>query len=175
MSLDSYDSPTFLSQKDVYVFGLSLMQMMAAVGIAGFWFLMGLMTPYSTMVRLLMTVGLSMVSFVVVFVQVSGLSLPMFVFLLLLRSFIKPGYEGPRSAIEDGDVNWARSLEKGALGREKKSRFGFLKFWAKGVEVDKVDMAKREMEAEVSRQVNEAGKAAESAVRDGIRALVKGR
>ena len=175
MNMDSYDSPTFLSQKDVYIFGLSLMQMMAAVGIAGFWFLMGLMTPYSTMIRLILTVVLSMASFVVVFVQVSGLSLPTFVFLLLVRSFIKPGYESPRSYIEEGDVNWARTLERAEAGHEKKSRFGFLKFWAKGVDEDKVGMAKREMEAEVSRQVNESGKAVESAVRDGVRALVKGR
>ena len=38
MSLGSYDSPTFLGQKDKYMLGLSLPELMVSMGIGAFWF-----------------------------------------------------------------------------------------------------------------------------------------
>ena len=43
MDMGSYDSPTFLGQKDKYLMGLSLPQLMVAAVVGVFWFLVSLM------------------------------------------------------------------------------------------------------------------------------------
>ena len=43
--LGAYDSPTFLGQKDRYMMGLSLPELIIAMVIAGGWFLVTLALP----------------------------------------------------------------------------------------------------------------------------------
>ena len=47
MALGSYDSPTFLGQKDKYLMGLSLPELLMAMGVAFGWFLVTLFFPIS--------------------------------------------------------------------------------------------------------------------------------
>ena len=55
----SYDSPTFLGQKDKYLMGLSLPQLMVALGVAAWWFIVTLMFPYSMLTRLMLMAPLT--------------------------------------------------------------------------------------------------------------------
>ena len=50
--MGSYDSPTFLGQKDKYLMGLSLPQIMVAMGVAAWWFFVSLTLPYSMITRI---------------------------------------------------------------------------------------------------------------------------
>ena len=84
MPLGSYDSPTFLGQKDKYMLGLSLPQLMVAVGVIFFWFLVSLAFPYTTQVRLAIMTPLSSVTLALIFVRISGLSIPAYLGLTVL-------------------------------------------------------------------------------------------
>ena len=81
--MGSYDSPTFLGQKDKYLMGLSLPQLMVAIGVAAWWFFVSLTFPYSTVTRILIMVPLTGASLALLFARISGLTVPMFVLLAI--------------------------------------------------------------------------------------------
>ena len=76
MNLDYYDSPTFLGQKDKYLLGLSLPELMVAMAIGGGWFFVMLLVPLGMMFRLLLSSPLTGMSMLLLFVRISGLSIP---------------------------------------------------------------------------------------------------
>lgn len=169
----SYDSPTFLGQKDKYLLGLSLPQLMVAMGVAIGWFLVTLSFPLSVLVRSLLLVPLTGVSLALVFARISGLSIPMFILLSIKSIFSKPSYEEKSLQVLEGDPVWVTLQQQKAenpggffsklRGRQKSAMHSL-----------EAQEKQAELRAEVDKQVVESSVATEQWVRDGIRTLMKG-
>lgn len=170
MALGSYDSPTFLSQKDKYLMGLSLPELMMGLGVGFVWFLVTLAFPFSTIMRFVVLVPLTVVSMVLMFARITGLSIPMFVLLSLVRSVKKPSYEENREGLLEGPAEWVRAREAQAASRERKARGMFRR---RRLSPDGEAKA-AELRAEVDKGVTEGAAAAEQWMRDGFKTLVKG-
>ena len=167
MALGSYDSPTFLGQKDKYLMGLSLPELMMAMGVGFGWFLITLLLPFSTIMRLVVLLPLTGFSMALLFVRISGLSIPMFLMLALMRMFSKPSYEETSVLMLNGQSEWLESQE------QKGSKFGSMRKRKQKILSDN-EARQAEMKAELDKQVTEGAAAAEGWIRDGIRTLVKG-
>lgn len=170
MELGPYDSPTFLTQKDKYVMGLSLPELMMAMGVAGGWFILALMIPVGMMLRFAIVVPITVVSLMLLFVRISGLNIPRFLLLSLLRAFRKPSFEESRDLLLRGQSAWLeiqRQREEGGS-----SRFGFLKRGKKAIEIPEARQA--ELKADLDRQVTEGAVAAEQWARDALRSITRG-
>ena len=171
MNIDYYDSPTFLGQKDKYLLGLSLPELMVAMAIGGGWFFVMLFVPLGMMFRLLLSLPLTGVSMLILFVRISGLSIPAYLLLSLVRLFRRPSYEDTSQFILEGQPAWLQiqqqNLEKGS---------GFLRLLGRGRRAASIpEVQKAELKAEVDRQVNDAAVAAEGWARDAIRILARGK
>ena len=174
MPLSVYDCPTFLGQKDKYLAGLSLPQLMAGIGVGFVWFLISFLMPYSVIVRMMVVLPVTGATMALMFVRVAGLSVPMYLILGLQRMLSKPSYEAMGSLVVWGDEEWLEGQRMKAEARRSSKSRRLIPFGKN--RIDKVDLEARksEMHAEVDRQVAEGSMAMESWVRDGVRTLVKG-
>ncbi len=170
MALGSYDSPTFLGQKDKYLMGLSLPELLAALGIGFMWFLFSLMMPLSTIMRLVVIVPLTGVTVALLFMRVSGLMIPTYILLAISRAFNKPSFEETGELMLTGQIQWLESKQK----RESGSKLGGLLGKKQKLMAD-TEVQQAELRAEMDKQVMEGAVAAEQMIRDGIRTMVKGR
>ena len=171
MELGSYDSPTFLTQKDKYVMGLSLPELMMAMGVGAVWFVIALMIPVNMLVRFAIVIPVTGVSLMILFVRISGLSIPKLILLSLLRAFCKPSYEESRDLLLRGQFAWLevqRVREEGGSS----SRFAFLKRGKRALDIPEARQA--ELEADLGRQVTEGAVAAEQWARDVVRSITRG-
>ena len=172
MESGAYDSPTFLGQKDKYLLGLSLPELMMAMGIALMWFIVTLMTPYGMLVRLAMVVPATGVSLFLLFGRIAGLSIPGYFLLMLVRSFSRPSFEEVPERLLEGDSVWLEARRR----REEnagKSRFSLGSIRKKVPAIDS-EARRSEMKAELDKQITEGAVASEQWVRDGVKAFVKG-
>ena len=172
MALPVYDSPTFLTQKDKYLMGLSLPQLIMALGVTFWWFLVTLLLPYGMIIRLGVMGGLSLISMLMLFVQISGLALPKYIGLSLSRLFIKPMFEELAMYVVNGNPVW---LEGKKASAEKSGKFGMFKRGKKQLETQEAIAARMEVEAEVANQAQQGAIAIEQLVKDGLRSLARGR
>ena len=168
MPLSNYDCPTFLGQKDKYLAGLSLPQLMVGIAIAFVWFLVSLTFPYSVIVRLLVVLPLTGVSMVLMFGRISGLSIPMYCLLAVQRFVSRPSYEAAGNLVVWGDDEWLEGERMKSEARKTRRR------WMRLGRSDVADARKSELQAEVDRQVAEGSVAMEQWVREAARTLVKG-
>ncbi len=173
MHLEPYDSPTFLAQKDKYMFGLSLPELMIALGVAAAWFLVLLMFPIGVMFRLILVIPVTGVSLALLFVKISGISIPGYLTLSLVRMFRSPSYEESAESLLGGDPAWLALQEQRALGQS--SRLSFLRRGKKMAGEAVTQEREAEIRAEASRQANEGAVAVERMARDAVRTLMKGR
>ena len=171
--MGSYDSPTFLGQKDKYLMGLSLPQLMVAIGVAAWWFFITLTFPYSMVTRLLIMVPLTGVSLTLLFARISGLAIPIFVLLSIKGLFSRPSFEEVDALVMNGDPDWV------IMQRQKASGGGGFLARIKGkrsaLNTLEAQSKQSELRADVDKQVVETSKAAEQWVRDGVNTLIKGR
>ena len=172
MSLDYYDSPTFLGQKDKYLLGLSLPELMVAMAIGGGWFFVMLFVPLGMMFRLLLSLPLTGVSMLIMFVRISGLSIPAYLILSLVRVFRRPSYEETSQFILEGQPAW---LELQRQNLERGSGLSWLLGRGRRAAASMPEAQKAELKAEVDRQVTDAAVAAEGWARDAIRILARGK
>ena len=171
MELGPYDSPTFLTQKDKYVMGLSLPELMMAMGVAGGWFILSLMIPVNMMIRFAIVTPITVVSLMVLFVRISGLSIPKFLLLSILRMFRKPSFEESRELLLRGQSAWLE-LQRVRQESSGRSKFAFLKRSKKALEIPEARQA--ELKADLDRQVTEGAVAAEQWARDALRSITRG-
>ena len=168
--MGSYDSPTFLGQKDKCILGLSLPQLMGSMGIGLLWFLVTMILPYSTIVRMLLVVPLTGVSLILLFVRISGISIPLYLGLMVLRLFSKPSFEETAPLVLDGQPDWLETerqrVERTSLGSRLRRRLQSRK--------GDIEARRVEMQAEVDKQVTSGAVAAEEWVRDGVRTIFRG-
>lgn len=167
MALSSYESPTFLATKDKYMLGLSLPQLMVMLAMGLFIFVVTLLLPFSFVWRLALVVPLTAVSGVLVFGRVSGLSIPSLAFHSVVRAFSRPVYEEHQQLLVKGAVVWVEAQ------RREGRAFGWLrrgKGAASGLEMEQ---RARELRAEFDGRMVDGTVAAEQAIRDGIRTLMK--
>ena len=174
MSLGYYDSPTFLGQKDKYLMGLSMIELMISMGVAFFWFILSLLIPGGFLVRLLVTLALTGASMSILFVRIYGLSIPSYIFLSILRLFRHPSYEEGRDSVLEGDPAWL-DLQLQRQDREGNPRLLGLLRRGREAASSVPDARRAEMRAEMDRQANSAAAAAEGWARDAIRSLFRGR
>ena len=179
MPLGSYDSPTFLAQKDKYMMGLSLPELLLCMLVIFLWFVVTLLLPYPTVIRMLITAVGSLVCLLLIFVKLSGINVVIYLMLTLVRVFSKPSYEDTRSGLLYGDPAWLESQRLAAEKRSEGGRFGRImggrRKLKKQMQTQAVEERRQEVEAEVNRQFIEGAIGAESMIRDGIRSLVKGK
>ena len=171
MPLGSYDSPTFLGQKDKYMLGLSLPQLMVAVGVIFFWFLVSLAFPYTTQVRLAIMTPLSSVTLALIFVRISGLSIPVYLGLTVLRMFSRPSFEDMGEKMVLGQPEW---LEQQRLRSEREGLGSRLRRGRSRAQSVEVESKRVEVQAEVDKTVTETAVGAEQWVREGVRTLIRG-
>ena len=167
--LGSYDSPTFLSQKDKYLMGLSLPELLLSMGVAFTWFIISLLLPYGTITRLFLMAPVTVINLILIFGRISGLTIPAYVFLSIVRSFARPSFEETGDLLLGGQSAWIESQ------RQKSEKSGFLPFVRKKRSVVMPDdIRQAELKAEMDKQITEGAVAAEGWVRDGFRTLMKG-
>ena len=169
--LGAYDSPTFLGQKDRYLLGLSLPELIIAMVIAGGWFLVMLGFPLGIFLRLVVVLPLTGVSVAFLFVRISGLSIPMYLLLSLLRLFRRPSFEESRELLLEGEPAWLELRRQQQEGG--RSRFGFLRRGRKAMTIPEARQA--ELKADMDRQITEGAVAAEQWAMDAIRSIARGR
>ena len=168
--LGSYDSPTFLGQKDKYLMGLSLPELMLSLGVAFVYFILSLLLPYGTIIRLSLVAPATVVTLILLFGRISGLTIPSYAYLTVLRSFVRPSFEDTQELLLSGQSAWLEAQ------RERSKKSGFLPFFRKkGSVVMPDEVRQAEMKAEMDKQITEGAVAAEGWVRDGFRTLMKGR
>ena len=169
--LGPYDSPTFLGQKDRYLVGLSLPELIVAILIAGGWFLVTLGFPLGILLRLVVVLPLTGISVAFLFVRISGLSIPMYLLLSLLRLFRRPSFEESRELLLEGEPAWLELRRQQQEGG--RSRFGFLRRGRKAMTIPEARQA--ELKADMDRQITEGAVAAEQWAMDAIRSIARGR
>ena len=170
--LGAYDSPTFLGQKDRYMLGLSLPELIIAMVVAGGWFVVSLAFPVGILVRLLVVLPLTGTSVAFLFARTSGLSIPMYLLLSLLRMFRRPSFEESREILLEGGSAWLELRRQQQQGGSR-SRFGFLRRGRKAVTIPEARQA--ELKADMDRQITEGAVAAEQWAMDAIRSIARGR
>ena len=177
--MEYYDSPTFLGQKDIYLMGLTLIQLLALVGI-GFVIFLSLMSfPLSLLVRLLLVLPLTGISGFLLFGRIAGLSVPVYLLSAMTAPFRRMVYEESLTQSLNGTDVWLKQQELRAAGvAEKKglaSGLGFLGSKRR----EAADMASgnqgKEAKAEVEKGLAEGSRAAEQWVREGVGAVFRGR
>ena len=169
--LGPYDSPTFLGQKDRYLVGLSLPELIVAILIAGGWFLVTLGFPLGILLRLVVVLPLTGISVAFLFVRISGLSIPMYLLLSVLRLFRRPSFEESRELLLEGEPAWLELRRQQQEGG--RSRFGFLRRGRKAMTIPEARQA--ELKADMDRQITEGAVAAEQWAMDAIRSIARGR
>ena len=169
--LGPYDSPTFLGQKDRYLVGLSLPELIVAILIAGGWFLVTLGVPLGILLRLVVVLPLTGISVAFLFVRISGLSIPMYLLLSLLRLFRRPSFEESRELLLEGEPAWLELRRQQQEGG--RSRFGLLRRGRKAMAIPEARQA--ELKADMDRQITEGAVAAEQWAMDAIRSIARGR
>ena len=169
--LGPYDSPTFLGQKDRYLLGLSLPELIVAMLIAGGWFVVTLGFPLGILLRLVVVLPLTGVSVAFLFVRISGLSIPMYLLLSLLRLFRRPSFEESRELLLEGEPAWLELRRQQQEGG--RSRFGFLRRGRKAMTIPEARQS--ELKADMDRQITEGAVAAEQWAMDAIRSIARGR
>ncbi len=172
MSLGSYDSPTFLGQKDKYFLGLSLPELMVSMSVGAFWFFLTFLVPAGFIVRILIALPLTGGTMTFIFFRVSGMSIPSYLLLSLVRLFRRPSYEENQEAILDGSSAWLAIQDRNS---EKKPMFFGLVGRSRRAVASVPDARKAEIKAEMDRQMTDTAVGMESWARDAIQSLVKGK
>ena len=169
--LGFYDSPTFLAEKDRYLMGLSLPELMITLGVAACWFGFVFLFPLGTVFRLLLVLALTGCSMIILFFRISGLTIPVYLLLSVVRLFRRPSYEETRELLLEGEPAW---LELQRQRREGgRSRFGFLRLRRRSVAIPEARQA--ELKADMDRQITEGAVAAEQWAMDVVRSVARGR
>ena len=171
MPVPVYDSPTFLGAKDKYMFGLTLPQLMIVFFVGVSWLMVCMMLPYGTIIRMGCTGAATVASAALLFLRISGISIPMYLFYTILRLFSKPAFEEQRDLLVGGNVVWLEQLEAGY----KWYQIGFLRKKKAELETDEAMIVRMEMEAEVNRQMSNTATSMEQWMREGIRTVMGGR
>ena len=172
-----YDSPTFLGQKDKYLFGLTLVQLMMLLAVGFLIFMLSLALPFEFMKRMLLVIPATGGMAVLMFVRLAGLSIPAYVYSSILGLLRQPSYEVKKELVLSGEPGWVE-----AHNQRSGSRMGPRRRVAAEVKVpeeeieDEFDFEARkvEIQAEIDKQVTAGAVAAEQWVREGVRTLFKG-
>ena len=182
MALPDYESPTFLGQKDTYMVGLTLPQLLASLTLGGVWFLFCLLLPYGMVVKLGAAGALTGLTVLLLFGRLAGMSVPGYLALSLARSFHKPGWEDLAEDAVAGDPDWlalrewrAERAELARAAGKRRGMFSFLRGRGRQA-LEEVAPAERrsEVAVDLEKGVSDMSMALESNVRDAVRTLVKG-
>ena len=132
---------------------------------------MTLTFPVGVLLRMGLVRPLTGVSMVFLFVRISGLSMPVYLLLSLLRLFRRPSFEESRELMLEGEPAWLELQRERREGR--RSRFAFLRRGRRAVRIS--DARQAELKADMDRQITEGAVAAEQWAMDAIRSITRGR
>ena len=172
MSLGTYDSPTFLGKRDVYLLGLTMPQIAASGGIAVAWLLLAMMFNITMQMRLIVFGPMYLFTLAMVFVKPFGLMLPILALLWLKYLFVKPTYESDPVQLIDGHLE-RLPASADAVGLKAKLR-KLLPFMRKVSKDDAFEARTSEAKAEASKQADEMMRNAHTGVLDLLKSLWKG-
>ena len=171
MNIGPYDSPTFLNQKDKYMLGLSLPEMIIAMAVAGGWFIVLLFFPLGMVTRLILVLPCTGTTMAFLFMRISGLTIPMYILLSILRIFRRPSFEEVQDYVVRGEPAWLELQRQRAEGGG--SRLGFLGRGRK-LAASVPEARQAELKAEMDKQVTEGAVAMEHWARDAVNSVLKG-
>ena len=168
-----YDSPTFLSQKDKYFMGLSMIQMLGMVAIGGISFLFSLMLPVGIFVRIALVVAATASMGVLVFGRIAGLSVPNYLMLMALSPLRRTVYEEDPEVLVAGSSEFLLALEEkeARAKRERGESDGWLARGREFATSDENAQRRNELKAEVNKGMVEGAQSLEGMVKDGFRNL----
>ena len=170
MALTSYDSPTFLGQKDKYLIGLSLPQLMILIGVAFTAFIFTLMIPGGFLVRLMVVIPITGFLGVLLFARIAGLSIPMYLVQAVSYMFRRPVYEEHQLLLLNGAPVWLEAqVQKSGGGFFGKLRRGR----SKAANSLEMEQRANELRTEFDSKVVESSVATEQLIREGIRTVLR--
>ena len=177
-----YDSPTFLSQKDKYFMGLSLVQMMGVVVIAFMMFFVSLMLPVGLLVRVGCVGVATLVISCLVFGRIGGLLIPSYMLLMLLAPMRRTVYEEELEVLLAGSDEFLAALEEKEAralahtqgGGDRGSGEGWLRRGKDFATSEENANRRNEMMADVNKGMVEGASSLEGMVKDGLRNLKGG-
>lgn len=168
-----YDSPTFLSQKDKYFMGLSMVQMLGIVAIAGITFVFSLMLPFGLLVRVIVVVVATVGIGVLVFGRIAGLSVPSYVLLMALSPLRRTVYEEDPGVLVAGSSEFLAALEEkeARAKRDRGENDGWLARSREFATSEDSAQRRNEMKAEVNKGMVEGAQSLEGMVKEGLKNL----
>ena len=176
--LAPYDSPTHLGQKDKYMMGFSLPELIVCFLIFGVSFGICMALPYNILIQCGIAIPMGAISVFLLFFKKWGLSVPHCLYYLISRTFKKPVYEDVAEVLISGPPAWLamqHAKEEGVVEKKKKLRF-IPTMGSKRVRdsrqavVDNKDL----LATEAERTLDEGARAVDGWLREGIRIVMKG-
>lgn len=168
-----YDSPTFLSQKDKYFMGLSMVQMLGVVVIAFVMFFLSLMFPAGMVYRVLAVGVGTLVTSVLVFGRIAGLTIPSYVWLMVTSPMRRTVYEEDAAVLLAGSTEFLAALEA-KYEREHRGEVRGDGWLARGREMatgEETAERRGEIRAEMEKGMVEGVQSLEGMMKDGLRSL----
>lgn len=169
-----YDSPTFLSQKDKYFLGLSLVQVMGVVVIGMVLFILSLTLPFGLMLRIGFVAAGTAVGTILGFVRIAGLSVPGYMMLMLMAPLRRTVYEEDAEVLLVGSSEFLALLEERESRQQASSGARGGNWVSKGRELatgDEMAARRGEIAVEVNKGMIEGAQAVEGMLKDGLRSL----
>lgn len=168
-----YDSPTFLSQKDKYFMGLSMVQMLGIVAIAGMTFMFSLMLPMGILMRVVLVVVVTVGLGVMVFGRIAGLSVPNYLVLMALSPLRRTVYEEDPEILVAGSSEFLLALEEkeARAKRDRGESDGWVARTREFATSDETAQRRNELKAEVNKGMVEGAQSLEGMVKEGLRNL----
>lgn len=173
---EAYDSPTFLSQKDKYFMGLSMVQMLGVVVIAFVVFFLSLTFPGGMWMRVIVVAVGTLVVSVLVFGRIAGLSIPGFVFLMVTSPMRRTVYEEDSEVLLAGSSEFLAALEakEAREGRGEPRGDGWLARGRELVTGEETAERRGEIRADLEKGMVEGAQSLEGMLKDGIRSIKGG-
>lgn len=173
MALPAYDSPTFLGRKDRFLLGMSMAQLgVCALVAVCWWFFLQWTTGLELIPRAVVFGICQGATVAVLFVRLSGLSVPAYCWLMLKQMLRKPFWESSRDWLVNGVPDpAAEARAERAVG--KRSLLGRLLPVGQKAELE-LDERRYELQAEGEQAMEESMRAGQDFVKEGMRALWRG-
>ena len=106
LTVEPYDSPTFLSRKDKILFGMTLKQMGLVMGGGFFWLMLALSLDQSLLTSFMIFTPLHLAIVVCGLVRPGGVMVPVYVGLMLKSFVTSPVYSVGSDELRGGLLEW---------------------------------------------------------------------
>ena len=188
--MGTYDSPTFLGNKDKLVMGMTIGQVGVFIGAGVFWLMLALSFEFSVLMSLALFGPAHGITVSFFLVKLSGMSIPMYLLAMAqsmvsatvyhvdaeaARRGLSEWFTDAEAANTDGAEDLARIRQSGAGSRRWLGSLLFFRRQAKATAASAVGEENRMLAGlEAEQRANEAARGAQRTLRTMFRLMVKG-